>query len=71
MFDGDIVCQSEPGKGSTFIFIVALASNECQNMNMNGGNLNDRILNPVNKIYEKIDLRKQLEIRKFTLALNK
>ena len=26
MFDGDIVCRSEYGKGANFVFIVALES---------------------------------------------
>ena len=44
-FDGDIICKSEPGKGSNFIFIVALEENSNPTAPDNSS-LANRILNP-------------------------
>lgn len=44
MFNGDIVCQSELGKGSKFTFVVSLERDQ----NLAGEDLkNQRILNPI------------------------
>ena len=47
MFDGDIVCRSEFGKGSNFVFLVAVSLND-QNKDQNM-DLNNRIMNPLQK----------------------
>ena len=53
MFDGEIICRSRHGYGSNFIFIVAIS--EQGDMNVNSIS-SDRILNPVKKDYEKIEI---------------
>ena len=53
MFDGEIICISKFGQGTNFVFIVALtqiADNE------DSSNLNNRIMNPIQKNYEKIKI---------------
>ena len=55
MFDGDIVCRSEYGHGSNFIFLVALCNN-FKNGNYKSVS-NYRIKNPNKKLYEKIDFK--------------
>ena len=53
MFDGNIVCHSNYGHGSNFIFIVAIG----QNINDLVSNYHcDRIMNPEQKIYQKIKI---------------
>ena len=53
MFDGDIVCHSNYGHGSNFILIVAIG----QDINDQVRNYHcDRIMNPDQKIYEKINI---------------
>lgn len=53
MFDGDIICRSTQGEGTTFTFIVALGKKSNEVTHDIGS---QRILNPVKKFYEKIDL---------------
>ena len=56
MFDGDIICQSQVGQGSTFTFIVAIMST-LNNSSVMESSMNDRILNPIQEKYEKINLK--------------
>lgn len=53
MFHGDIICQSEHGQGSNFIFIVALG-NGTENASNNISN--SRIRNTILKTYNKIQI---------------
>lgn len=53
LFDGDIICRSTQGEGTTFTFIVALGKKSNEVTHDIGS---QRILNPVKKFYEKIDL---------------
>jgi len=53
LFDGDIICRSKQGQGTTFTFIVALGKKSNEVTHDIGS---QRILNPVKKFYEKIDL---------------
>lgn len=55
MFQGDIVCRSKLGYGSNFIFVVALGSESMDGLS-NNLVYNNRILNPVKKQYQKIDI---------------
>ena len=51
MFDGEIICKSEVGKGTNFIFIVSLTDDEI----IEGqDSSNNRFMNPIQKEYEKI-----------------
>ena len=52
MFNGDIICHSELDKGSKFTFIVALGSKFMQLEGISS----ERILNPIQKEYQKIVL---------------
>ena len=53
MFDGDIVCISQHGHGSNFVFIVAVSDDRGE---IDNGISSDRILNPLSKEYEKIEV---------------
>lgn len=55
MFEGDIICRSKQGKGSNFVFLVALGSRET--VDDDCLKTNNRILNPFQKIYGKIHLK--------------
>ena len=48
MFNGNIICKSKEGQGSSFIFIVELSQNQCTNM------ISNRIMNPNLRKYNKI-----------------
>lgn len=54
MFDGDIVCHSQYGKGTNFIFLMALAADQVDNLH--DVTSNNRILNPIKKEYKKIEI---------------
>ena len=56
IFEGDIVCRSEYGSGTNFIFIVALGSKS--NSGDGALTMNNRIMNPTQKKYNKIELKK-------------
>lgn len=58
MFGGDIICQSQEGQGSNFVFVVALGSQ----MEGCSGRKQKRILNPIQKTYHKIKLSDQLSM---------
>ena len=55
IYDGDIICRSQLGKGSNLIFLVAvsLKDESCDQNTI----LNNRILNPLQKQYQKLDLK--------------
>ena len=53
MFNGEIICRSEYGKGSNFIFLVALGLGPNAIMSENA---TSRIRNPLKKNYQKIDV---------------
>lgn len=53
MFDGDIICRSEYGKGTNFIFVVALGQQSDTHSNKESS---QRILNPILRQYQKIKL---------------
>ena len=52
--DGEIVCISECGHGSNFIFIVSLG--EISDNLKESVAFSNRIFNPINKTYEKLNL---------------
>lgn len=53
MFDGEMICRSKKGHGSNFVFIMAID----ENIDTFKDNLElDRILNPVYKEYDKIEI---------------
>ena len=54
MFDGDIICRSQHGHGSNFIFVVAIS--EDIDGELDNGISSDRIMNPDKKDYEKIEI---------------
>ena len=59
MFDGDIICRSRFSEGSNFIFIVAL-DNKSKFENGDNAPMQNRMLNPIQRKYQQIDLKKQL-----------
>ena len=56
IFEGDIVCRSDYGSGTNFIFIVALGSKTGSGDQIL--TMNNRIMNPLQKKYNKIELKK-------------
>lgn len=54
MFEGNIICRSQLGEGTNFIFIVALGQGLGADPDRNQGVL--RILNPLKKQYRKIKI---------------
>ena len=59
MFGGDIICQSEIGKGSNFIFIVELG--EFNYKNGESVTQMNRLLNPMKRKYKKICLKTSIK----------
>lgn len=56
MFNGDITCSSVYGKGSNFIFLVALEPELLET----DIELSKRIMNPVKKKYQKMKIQKRV-----------
>ena len=53
MLDGDIICQSQLGKGSNFVFVLPF---EVERADVRSTELSSRIRNPKQKKYEKFSI---------------
>ena len=62
MFNGDIVFRSEYGKGTNFIFIVALQTEATGNSSTDLPTENTRIFNPIRMKYPKITIPRKSKI---------